>query len=175
MTVVQCSTLFAISKRRAVQDINHSVSDLRKQAARRPSRGLPGYALFFRPVPRRRGEDRAAARRLRRAVQSVGGGAPDRIVGCCPMRLQCRRVTVDLEEVVDVLVLLILENVEARAAWFVALRALGVYLDCLEEALALLAGPFAPRTKNAPPYKRPSFAVGSRPSIGSILSNFAGR
>ena len=36
---------FAVSKRRAVQVINHSVSDLRKQAARRACRVLPRYEL----------------------------------------------------------------------------------------------------------------------------------
>ena len=54
------------------------------------------------------------------------------------MRLQSGLVLVDLVEVVDVLILRILEHIEAQAAGLVPLRAERVHLDRLQEALPLL-------------------------------------
>jgi hypothetical protein len=66
-------TYFAVSRRRAVQVVNHSVSDLRKQADRRACRVSPGYALTSCwPALRSR------SRRCRRA-------APPRITPGCPI------------------------------------------------------------------------------------------
>src|SRR5437762_14378502 len=65
------------------------------------------------PVIGRRRENRIAGRRLRRAVERVGGGAPHRVLRRRPMRLQCLPVAIELAEVVEVAVLLILQHVAA--------------------------------------------------------------
>jgi hypothetical protein len=53
------------------------------------------------------------------------------------MRLEGGLVLVDLVEVVDVGILGVLEDVEAKATRLVPLGAEGVHLDGLEKALAL--------------------------------------
>src|SRR5580700_3251294 len=80
-------------------------------------------SAFAQPVVGRRGKYRIAARRLGRAVQGIGGRAPDRIVRCGPMRLQRRLVPVDLKEVIGVRVLLVVQHVEAKAARLILLGA----------------------------------------------------
>jgi hypothetical protein len=59
-------------------------------------------------------------------------------MGCGPVRLQRSFVPVNFEEVVNVLVLLVVKNVEAQAAWLIPLGANGIHLDRLEEPFALL-------------------------------------
>src|SRR5262245_9116671 len=83
-------------------------------------------------------EDRRAAGRLGGPVQRVRGRPPHGVVRHGAMGLQRGLVTVDLEEVVDVLVLLVLEHVEARAPRLVPLGAERVHLDRLQELLAKL-------------------------------------
>src|SRR6266849_5765893 len=94
-----------------------------------------GDALFL-PVVGCRGKDGLAARRLRRPVERVGGRAPDGVVGCRPMRLECGLISVSFVEIVDVLVLRVLQNVEAQAARLVPLGTKGIDLDRLQETLA---------------------------------------
>jgi hypothetical protein len=54
------------------------------------------------------------------------------------MRLERRLVAVDFVEIIDVLVLCILQHVEAEAARLVPLGPLGIRLDRREKALARL-------------------------------------
>jgi hypothetical protein len=55
----------------------------------------------------------------------------------CPVRFQRGFVPVNLEEVIDILVLLVSQYVEAKAAWLIPFGAQGIRLDRLEETLAL--------------------------------------
>src|SRR5579862_4059857 len=89
--------------------------------------------LLLEPVIRRGGEDRLATDGFGRAVERVGGGAPDRVMRRGAMRLQRGFVLVDLVEVVGVLVLRVLQDVEAGAAGLVALGAERIDLDRLEK------------------------------------------
>jgi hypothetical protein len=97
--------------------------------------------LVSGPVVGRSGKHGLAARRLRCPVEGVGGRAPDGVVGCRPMGLQCGLVAVDFVEVVDVLVLLVLQYIEPQAAGLVTLGTQRIDLDRFQEALALLRLP----------------------------------
>src|ERR1051325_7223727 len=61
-------------------------------------------------------EDALTAGRLGRAVERVGGGAPDGIMRRGPVRLQRRLVAVYFIEIIDVGVLPVVQHVEAQAA-----------------------------------------------------------
>src|SRR5262249_32227292 len=101
-------------------------------------------ALCLPPVGAGGREDRPAAGRLGGAVEHVGDPAPDRVVRRVAMRLQRRLVLVHLVEVVDVLVLLVLQHVEAQAARLVPLRS--------PSGLC----PASPAGSSPPPTPRPS-------------------
>src|SRR5262245_61294768 len=88
------------------------------------------------PVCAGRGKDGLTPDRLGGPVEGVGCRAPDRVVWRGAMRLERGLIRVYLVEVVDVLVPLVLENVEAEACGLVALRAEGVHLDRLQETLS---------------------------------------
>src|SRR5262245_42661681 len=100
----------------------------RKRATRRSRR-----LALRRPVFLVGGEHGRAARGRRRAVEHVGYFLPGLVVRHRAVLLQRRLVLVDLVEVVDVLVLLVLQHVEAVAAGLVTLGAERVHLDGLEE------------------------------------------
>ena len=99
---------------------------------------MPDGLSAFLPIRGRGGKYSIATRRLGRAVQSVCGRPPNRIVRGCPVRFQRGFVPVNFKEVVDVRVLLVAQNVEAQAAWLIPFGAQGIRLDRLEETLALL-------------------------------------
>src|SRR6266446_82903 len=99
---------------------------------------MPRPATLLGPVSGGCREDGLAARRLGRPVQRVGDGLPLRVVRHLAMRLERGLVLVDLVEVVDVLVLLVLQDVEAETVLLVPLGAERIGLDRFEEALAPL-------------------------------------
>src|SRR4051794_31286330 len=103
-------------------------------ATRAEPRGL-GCLLLLAPVATGSGEDSIAADCLGGGLQGVGGGAPDRVVWRCPMRLDRGFVLVDLVEVEGVGGRGVFQDVEAQAAGLVALGAECVDLYCLEELL----------------------------------------
>src|SRR5204863_7717221 len=82
--------------------------------------------------------DGIAARRLRRAIERIRRGAPDRVMRRGAMRLQRRFVPIDFVEVIDVRVLLVVQHIEAKAARLVPLGAERIDLDRLQEARASL-------------------------------------
>src|SRR5262245_39767551 len=71
-------------------------------AARR--QGEARRSLILEPVVGGGRKDGGTARRLGRAVERVGGGAPNRVMRRGTMRLERRLVLVDLVEIVGVLV-----------------------------------------------------------------------
>ena len=81
------------------------------------------WEIRVSPVFDRRGKYSIATRRLGGTVERVGGRAPDGAMGCGPVRLQRSLVPVNFEGVVNVLVLLVVKNVEAQAAWLIPLGA----------------------------------------------------
>jgi hypothetical protein len=77
------------------------------------------------------------------------------------MRLERRLVAVDLVEIIDVLVLPVLQHIEAHAARLVPLGAQGVCLDRREKTLARLRlhPDLDPNRQHAIPlFARPAFA-----------------
>ena len=83
------------------------------------------------PVLTVRWEDGSTLGHLIRPVQRIGDRAPGCEMRRCPMGVHRRLVREDLLTVVSVLVLHILEDVEAEASRLVALRPERVHLDRL--------------------------------------------
>src|SRR5438034_10264196 len=104
---------------------------------RTPRSTLFPYTTLFRSSARSR-EDGLAAGRFGRSVQRIGRRAPDGVMRHRAMCFQSGLVLVDLVEVVDVLVVLVLEDVEAQASRLVPFGTERVHLDGLDKALSQL-------------------------------------